>query len=267
MKLLLLNGNTDPAITGLLMARAAAALPRLGLGGATLVPETARFGARYVASRAAAAIAAHAVLERIAERIGPANPDRFAGVLLACFGDPGLEAARELCPVPVVGMAEASLAAALRVAGNRPVAVLTGGAAWVPMLEEFARLRGLGPERVRVRSVPPAGDAIARAPERALAMLAEAAREAAEGAGAVVLGGAGLAGLAERIAPRLPGVPLLDSLDCLLAEGVTAARRPADGTPPRPAPVATTGLSPALARALGAGAPGGTPARQGPAAG
>jgi Asp/Glu/hydantoin racemase len=175
-------------------------------------------------------------------------------VLLACFGDPGLEAAKELSPVPVVGMAEASLATALRAAGGgRPVALLTGGAAWVPMLEEFALLRGHGPDRVRVRAVPFRGDAIARDPEAALAPLAAAARAAAaEGAAAVVLGGAGLVGLAERLAPRLPGVALLDSLDCLLREGAAAAARGgASGGPRAQAPVTTDGLSPALAGLLG----------------
>ena len=79
MKLLLLNGNTDPAITALVAARAAEALPRLGLAGVELVPMTARFGARYIASRAASAVAAHAVLEALAEAVGPDNPRGFPG--------------------------------------------------------------------------------------------------------------------------------------------------------------------------------------------
>jgi allantoin racemase len=126
MRLLLLNGNTDPAITALMMDRAAASLPLLGLPDVTLDPATARFGARYIASRAAAAIAAHAVLDALAERVGAANPVGYGAVLLACFGDPGLEAAKELSPIPVVGMAEASLAAAFRAVEGRPVALLTG---------------------------------------------------------------------------------------------------------------------------------------------
>lgn len=67
----------------------------------TLVPATARFGARYVASRASAAIAAHAVLEAVAEHFGQVD-----AVAIACFGDPGLEAVREIFPGLVAGMAE-----------------------------------------------------------------------------------------------------------------------------------------------------------------
>jgi len=251
MRLLLLNGNTDPAITALMMDRAAEALPRLGLAGVTLDPATARFGARYIASRAAAAIAGHAVLDAVAEQVGPDNPAGYGAVLLACFGDPGLEAAKELCPVPVVGMAEASLAVALRMAEGRPVALLTGGAAWVPMLEAFALVHGHERDRVRVHAVSIRGDRIARDPETALAPLADAGRAAvADGAAVVVLGGAGLAGLAGRLAPRVPGAAVLDSLDCLLAEGTAAVGASRAGRE-RPGAVETQGLSPALAAALG----------------
>ncbi|HYF08570.1 MAG TPA: aspartate/glutamate racemase family protein, partial [Acetobacteraceae bacterium] len=116
MRLLLLNGNTDSAMSATLAAKADRALARLGARGVHVVPATARFGARYIATRATAAIAAHAVLDALAERIGRANPDRFDAAVIACFGDPGLEAAKELSPIPVVGMAEASLAIGLRTA-------------------------------------------------------------------------------------------------------------------------------------------------------
>lgn len=218
MRILLLNGNTDPAITALLAARTAAAIPRLGLPAMEVVPATAPFGARYISTRAAVAVAGHAVLTALAEHVGADNPRGFDAVIIACFGEPGIEAVRELLPIPVVGMAEASIAAALALAPR--VALLTGGALWVPMLEEFCLVRGLGPDRALVRGVAPTGDMIARDPDAAIALLADAARAAvADGAGAVVLGGAGLAGLAPRVA-ALVGVPVLDSLDCALVAAV-----------------------------------------------
>lgn len=237
MKLLLLNGNTDPAITERLASAARALCPH------EVVPVTVRFGARYIATRAAAAIAAHAVLDALAERVGRDNPEGFDAAIIACFGDPGLEAAREALPIPVLGLADASIAAALR---HAPVvSLLTGGEAWVPMLREFALLRGHGPDRVRVAAVPPTGDTIAREPERAMALLAEVAQaEAAAGAGCVVLGGAGLVGLAPRLRPLVP-VPVLDCVEETLA-GLPDARR---GTAPmQPAPSA--GLSAPLSRIL-----------------
>ncbi|MDW8444834.1 MAG: aspartate/glutamate racemase family protein [Acetobacteraceae bacterium] len=206
MRLLLINGNTDAALTARMvgLARAEAA------AGVEIAGATARFGARYIASRAAAAIAAHAVLDAYAETVvRDGEPD---SVLIACFGDPGLFALREIASVPVTGMAEASilLASAL---GQR-IALLTGGAAWVPMLEEFAQAMGFG-ARVVVRAVAASGDRIARDPEAALASLAAEAQAAvaADGAEVIVLGGAGLAGLAPRLSP-LVSAPVLDSLAC-----------------------------------------------------
>jgi allantoin racemase len=240
MKLLLVNGNTDAAITERALSHARAALPRLGIGG-TAHAVTARFGAHYIASRAAAAVAAHAVLDALAEHA----PGHDAAII-ACFGDPGLEAARELCPLPVVGMAEASLAVGFAQAPR--IGFVTGGAAWVPMLEEFCLLRGYGPDRVLVRAVTPTGGEIAAAPDAAVAQLAQAVRAvAAEGAGAVVLGGAGLAGLAPAVAAA-SGVAVLDSLDCALLQ---AARAP--GPAPRPGPAPVSGLGPALTRWMAGG--------------
>ena len=241
MRILLLNGNTDAAMTGRMLALATAALPRLGLPRITLVPATARFGARYIASRAAAAIAGHAVLEQVAEHAGAVD-----AIAIACFGDPGLAAAREIADVPVAGMADASLDCAMALAPR--VALLTGGAAWMPMLREFCLLRGLGPDRASVHAVAPTGDMIARDSDGALALLAQAAADAvAEGAGVVVLGGAGLAGLAPRLQPRV-AVPVLDSLDCLLR--VAATPLP---VPPGPGAAPSIGLAPALAARLARG--------------
>jgi len=241
MKLLLVNGNTDPAITALILDRAQAALPRLGLPQLRLEAVTARFGARYIATRAAVAIAGHAVLDALAEHLRPDH----AGAIIACFGEPALDAAREMLPIPVQGMAEASLAIGHRIAPR--IALLTGGAGWVPMLEEFCAARGLGPDRVLVRAVAPTGDMIAADPAGALTLLAEAARAAvAEGCGAVVLGGAGLAGLAQRLEGAVP-VPMLDSLDCALLRAAEAAV--ASGAPVAQAP--QQGLSAPLAALLG----------------
>jgi len=244
MRLLLLNGNTDAAITAALARHAAAAIPRLGLPAAEVHPVTAGFGARYISTRAAVAVAGHAVLAALAEHVGPDNPRGYDAALIACFGEPGIEAAREVLPIPVVGMAEASIAAALGIAPR--IALLTGGALWVPMLEEFALVRGHGRDHVLVRGVAPTGDMIARDPDGAVAVLAEAARAAAaDGAGVVVLGGAGLAGLAPRVAPLVP-VPVLDSFDCALAAALGGG-----STGARVAQAPSVGLSGPLARWFG----------------
>jgi Asp/Glu/hydantoin racemase len=238
MRILLINANTTASITDKLVAIANGMAP----AGVVFEGATGRFGARYIASRAASAIAAHAALDAWAEH--GAGVD---AVLIGCFGDPGLDALRELAPVPVLGLADAAAAAA----GGRRFGVVTGGAAWKPMLEEFFATRGVGAQLAGVRTVAPSGGEIARDPEGALALLAAACRASAEedGAEVVILGGAGLAGLAARLATRVP-VPVL----CSVEEGVRAAiaaigRGPAGLIPHQP--VESIGLSPALAARLG----------------
>src|SRR5262249_9733144 len=98
-RLLLINTNTTETITTLLLDAAR----RMVDPSVTVTGVTARFGARYIASRSAYAIAEHAALDAYAEHGRDAD-----AVIIACFGDPGLLALREIAPVPVIGMAEAS---------------------------------------------------------------------------------------------------------------------------------------------------------------
>lgn len=243
-RLLLINPNTTAAITRRVLAvarRAAAPQTRLAA-------VSGRFGARYIASRAAAAIAGHAALDALARYRGA-----YDVVVLACFGDPGLFALRELSARPVIGMAEASVNLACRQAER--FSIVTGGERWGPMLEEFVAALGLSRHLASVRTVAPTGADIARDPQAAYALLARACRDAArrDGADMVILGGAGLAGLAEIIQPRVP-VPLIDSTVAVIQAAESLAgqppAKPARGVFAATPPVASVGLSPALAGAL-----------------
>ena len=244
MRLLCINPNTTTSVTDLVVATARRSVP----AGVAVTGVTGRFGPRYIASRAAAAVAGHAALELLARHGADADV-----VLLACFGDPGLEALKELSPVPVVGLAEAASHAACMVA--RRFGIVTGGERWGPMLEEFVAAQGLSGRLAGVRTVAPTGAAIAQDPDSALAMLAATCREAVEqdGAGAVILAGAGLAGLAGRIAGSVP-VPVICSVEAgvrmALAVGGLGLRKPAGGPYALPPPVETVELDAVLAAAF-----------------
>lgn len=234
MRILLLNANTTAAMTDRMAGIARELAPSV-----EWVPATARFGAAYIATRAAAAIAAHAALDAAAPLAG--QVDR---ILLACFGDPGLDALREATGLPVTGMADASIRRAAANGGR--VAVLTGGLAWEAMLAEFAAARGL--PVATVRAVPMTGAEIAADPGAAIGPIAALARDAAaaSGAGAVLLGGAGLVGLAPAVAAA-SGLPVLDSLTEAVAACLTEPAMPSAAPSPE-APMA--GLSPVLAAML-----------------
>ncbi|MFN3263255.1 MAG: aspartate/glutamate racemase family protein [Pikeienuella sp.] len=211
-RLLILNPNTSAALTARLLARARQIAPDW----VALEALTAEEGPDYI--RDAEDLArAEATVARMAGRLAGAPPD---AILLACFGDPGVEAASRALGRPVIGMAAASCAAAA--AGGRPFSLVTGGRAWGPILEDFVERRGLGRRLVSVETLEMTGDALSADPSAALEALGAAAEAgAAKGAEAVVIGGAGVAGLASAMPPR-EGVEILDSLDCALAAAFKA---------------------------------------------
>lgn len=237
MKILVLNPNTSPDMTDLVMRVLAPLTPP----GITLRPATGRFGARYISSRSAGAIAGHAALDAYAEHGGDCD-----AVYLACFGDPGLFALKELASVPVVGMAEAACTSAAALGGR--FSIVTGGERWGPILTEFVGSLGLSTALASVVTVAPTGGDIASDPEGSIALLVEACRHAVDRdrAGAVILGGAGLAGLASRIQDQVP-VPVLCSVETGFAAVLEVieqpASKPAKGDLAAPTPVPTTGLS------------------------
>jgi allantoin racemase len=244
MHLLLINPNTTASITDLVHAAA----KTVAAAGTRFTAATGRFGARYITTRAASAIAAHAALDAYAEHGAGAD-----GVILACFGDPGLAGLKELCPVPVVGMAEAAcfMAAPL----GRRFAIVTGGERWGPMLEEFVASIGLADKLACVTAVAPSGGDIARDPEGAYGLLADACNQciSKHGAEAIILGGAGLAGIAAKISARVP-VPLVDGVTAAVkateALVTMAAAKARAGSYAATPVVETVGLSPTLTAML-----------------
>ncbi|MEQ1648117.1 MAG: aspartate/glutamate racemase family protein [Hyphomicrobiaceae bacterium] len=244
MRLLLINPNTTDAMTNRMLELGRALVEP----GVELTGVTGRFGARYVASRASYAIAGHSALDCYAE-----HGQGVDAVLLACFGDPGLFALRELADCPVVGMAEASCATA---AERGRFSIVTGGERWGSMLEEFVASIGFSSQLAGVTTVAPTGADIARDPKGSIALLAEACRHASQerAASSVILGGAGLAGLAGPVG-EYAGVPVIDSFEALMKAGIAAAshplRRPSTGPTAKTPPVETIGLSSALTRSFG----------------
>ena len=194
MRVLLLNANTNEAMTNHVVAAARGLAPDISFSGAT-----GRFGSPHIGTRATYAIASHAAIDCYA-----AQKERFDAIILACFGDPGLGALQDIADVPVFGLAETACRAAA--AHQRPFSIVTGGSRWVAMLQEYLAGRGLTTWLASVRTVDTTGSQIMADPQGSLETLARACRLAVEqdGATSVILGGAGLVGLADRIADRVP---------------------------------------------------------------
>ena len=224
-QLLLINPNTSPAITALLAQYVGAVLaPDLGCRAVT-----ARFGPTYISDETGSTIAAHAVLDAWSHALQDAPAPH--AVLLGCFGDPGLLALRECSPVPVSGLAECAFHAA---APYGRFAIVTGGARWVGMLQRLAYSLGFAQALAGVHTVTPTGAQLAADPAGARALLLQACRDAQQrwAADAIIVGGAGLAGMAAQLQPSID-IPLIDSVQ---AAGLWAREQLCQAPAVAPAP-------------------------------
>jgi len=91
--------------------------------------------------------------------------------------------------------------------------VVTGGERWGPMLQRLAQALGHAHALAGIHTVAPTGAQLAADPEAARALLAQACRDVVRqmGVQAVILGGAGLAGMAAAVQPQV-SVPVIDSV-------------------------------------------------------
>jgi len=237
-QLLVINPNTSASVTALLQQHVQAAAG----SHVTVRSVTARFGAPYISDEASYAVAAHAALDAWAAALSGTErkPD---AVLIGCFGDPGLQALRESSPVPVTGLAEAAFIEAAR---HGRFAVVTGGERWAPILQRLAQSLGHAQALAGIHTVAPTGAQLAADPVAARQLLTEACLNAVRqlGVQTVILGGAGLAGMAAQIQPFV-NVPIVDSVTA----GATWALRNSPLPPQRATPgidVPWVGLSPEL---------------------
>ena len=241
MRILLLNPNTSPGITALLDAAARPAIAH----GTELVAMTAPRGVPYIASRAEAAIAAVQVLELLAE-----HHAGFDAAIIAAFADPGLGPARELFPIPVIGLAEAGMLTACMLGGRFGIVTFTPALdAWY---QECIAWHALQARCAGVFALDEPFDDIASVQQdKAEALVALSARAIAAGADTIVLAGAPLSGLAAQVRDRIP-VPVIDCAVAAVkqAEALIAlkTRPPTAGSFRRPPPKPVQGLDGPLSR-------------------
>ena len=227
MRLLLLNPNTSPGITALLDGAARPALAP----GTHLVSITAASGVPYIASRAEAALAAVQVLELLAE-----HHAGYDAAIIAAFADPGLGAARELFPIPVIGLAEAGMLTACMLGAR--FGIVTFSPSLEAWYHESVAWNGLGGRCAGVFALDaPFTDIGTVQVEQAQALVRLSARAIAAGSDVIVMAGAPLSGLARTLRDQIP-VPVVDCAVAAVkqAEALVAlqARPPSAGSFRRP---------------------------------
>ena len=235
MKILLVNPNTTASMT----AAIAAAARAVAGPGTEIVPAQPTFGPVSIECHYDEAFAAAGVAEQV--RLAAAwQPD---AVVVACFGDPGVDAAREATPAPVLGIAEAAFhAAAMLTARFSVVTTLTRTCG---MAERLLQRHGFGGQCGGVHGTDIPVLALEGGGEAMLRQIEDAARTALERdhSGAIVLGCAGMAPLCAELSRRL-GVPVVDGVaaavkfaEALVGLGLATSRR-GDYAPPPAKPYA-----------------------------
>lgn len=244
MRILLVNSNTSDVVTGKVAAAArAAASPAT-----EIVAVTGTFGARVIGTRSEHAIAEHSTIALVAKHAPGCD-----AVVIAVSYDTGLRGARELLPIPVVGMTEAGLLTACMLGGR--IGLVTFGRRVLPLYRELVASYGLADRVAGWRTLEstaaygPGGH-----PELDGEIVAAASdlveRDHAE---VVILTGAVTAGVPARLQPDVP-VPLVDCIVAGVGQAELLVRfalpKPRAGSYAAPAGRELVAVDPAIGRAF-----------------
>ena len=143
------------------------------------------------------------------ELVKKANKEGYDAVILACFSDPGLEAAREVSVIPIIGIEESTLHMAAMLGAR--FSILTPRKQRIPSKCEHVHIRGLSHFLASVRSLDLSVAETDSDPAKTKQRLINVAKTAVEkdGAEVIIMGCAGMAGYAREIEDIL-GVKVLD---------------------------------------------------------
>jgi allantoin racemase len=230
MRIKVINPNTTLSMT----AKIGACARSFARPGTEIVAVSPAMGPVSIESHYDEALAVPGLLQEIAA----GERDGVDGYVIACFGDPGLKAAREMARGPVVGIAEAAMHLASMVGTRFSVVTTLGrtmGQAW-----HLAEAYGMDRFCANVLALEEPGS---HARERIVDECRRALDE--DGADCIVLGCAGMADLCEHIASVLQ-VPVIDGVaaaiqlvESLVSLGLRTSKR---GELAQPLPKPMTGL-------------------------
>jgi len=210
MKILIINPNSDPGMTATI-EQAARGYAGDDFSVACLPTPGAPV---FIDSYGDEMLAAPGMAELVRS-----HENQVDGFVVACMDDPNLDAVKEMTAKPVVGIAEAAMKVASMI-GHR-FSIIGTSRAGVANHELLARKYHLQDALASVRYPPDSAATLEDEEQFLLAAQRAVDEDLAE---VIVLGCAGLADMARRLAIRL-GVPVLDGVVCgvMLAAGMVRA--------------------------------------------
>jgi allantoin racemase len=221
MKIKVINPNTTKSMTETIAASARA----IAAPGTEIIAATSRAGAVSIEGHYDEAMSIVGLVDAINE--GPAA-DAY---VIACFGDPGLLAAREIAAGPVLGIAEAAMHAASFVATG--FSVVTTLERTRIIAEHLVRNYGMEHHcrRVRATDIPVLELDNPNSNARSLILRECEAAIEEDKSGAIVLGCAGMTDLTRFLEERLH-VPVIDGVaaavkfaEALVSLGLKTSKR------------------------------------------
>lgn len=214
MKILVINPNTSDSMTdGIARAARAVAAP-----GTNIVAVHPSFGPESIEGHYEEAWASAGV----AEQANLAKSWVPSATVIACFGDPGLEAAREVLSGPVIGIAEAAFQAASILATG--FSVVTTMKRTCIIAERLVQRYGYEHQCRGVHGTDIPVLSLEDCSKETLEQIEEASRIALvkDSSGAIVLGCAGMAPLCKVLSERL-AVPVIDGVSVAVKWGEALA--------------------------------------------
>jgi allantoin racemase len=201
MKILVINPNTTAEMT----KQVETALNAVKRDDTVLEVTNPEIGPVGLASSYDEIVAGHELV-KIVQGVSDQGYD---AIVIACYSDPGIVAAKELCDIPVVGIAEAAMHVACMLGSK--FTVLTTAKARIPSKELYVRNNGLESRLASVRAIGVSVVETTHEPEKTKEGVLAVARKAIDedGAEVIILGCAGMAGYAKELEQEL-GVPVLD---------------------------------------------------------
>lgn len=175
-------------------------------------------------------------LPGLLREIGRAEREGAQAAVIACFDDTGLDAARAMATIPVIGICEAALVTASFIA-KRFTVVTTMERSRVPIEELALRYGMAGRAKIRAANIAVLAleDPNSGARDRLRNEIVRAIGE--DNAEAIVLGCAGMADLARTLSREF-GLPVIDGVgaavkqaEALIAMGLATSKRGAYAAP------------------------------------
>lgn len=201
MKILVVNPNTNPKNTKVIEDAIKPYIPK-EFQVDVVNPEKGPIGLESYYHNYLAAVEVHKVIVD-AEKKG------YNGVVIACYGDPGIEAAKELVNIPVVGITEASYALA-RMLATKFLVVVSAETA-VPRQIKYIKSLGIPDFQYAVRPIGLTVLGVMSDRMSAKDLIAENCKIALKETGSelIVMGCSGFSGLRADLEDQLQ-VPIID---------------------------------------------------------